>query len=104
MRRGDRWHAYHQDQLGGIWEIIFRMTLPQPLSTVLKKGLRPGPLPIAPGGPGAFAQFTPRRSLVRSQYRPAGRKQPGWMARLDHLSLRARLGVFTWPRRGPHPG
>src|SRR5262245_33351725 len=59
-----------QDQLGGIWEIILTMTLPQPLSTVLKRSLRPGPLPIAAGGPGTFAQFTPRRSLVRSQYRP----------------------------------
>jgi uncharacterized protein DUF5753 len=35
------------DQLGGIWEIIFAVILPQPLSTVAKAGLRPGPLPIA---------------------------------------------------------
>src|SRR5580692_2604526 len=61
------------DQLGGIWEIIFAVILPQPLSTVAKASLRPGPLPIAAADPGTFAQFTPRRSLVRSQYRPPGK-------------------------------
>src|SRR5262249_52998136 len=50
------------------------MTLPPPLPNLLKRGLPPGPLPIAAGGPGAFAQFTPRRSLVRSQYRPLGQR------------------------------
>jgi hypothetical protein len=27
------------DQLGGIWEIIFWMTLPEPLPTALKRSL-----------------------------------------------------------------
>ena len=74
-----------QDQLGGIWEIILTMTLPQPLSTVLKRSLRPGPLPIAAGGPGTFAQFTPRRSLVRSQYRPPGISPEAPRRALSHL-------------------
>jgi hypothetical protein len=46
--------CFSHDQLGGIWEIIFRMTLPQPSPTVLKRALRPGLLPIVAGGPGGI--------------------------------------------------
>ena len=81
-----------QDQLGGVWELVLAMTLPQPLSTVLKRSLRPGPLPIAAGGPGTFAQFTPRRSLVRSQYRPPG-MSPGQKL-LDRPHPPSRDGAF----------